>query len=602
MMKRNSICCILIGWLLCMGTPVWAEEYNIDTDSIHKKLYANFLDLYSSHGRDQEFYQATDTLARYYRSHGLTGKYYKMQLNICLYDTEHQHSDRALSRSQRMLKEMEEEGFDAYSQVYTALGTVYESRGNFSVARHYYEKAIENLPPDDPGSKMGLYSRLAYLLMFQQPVEAKRWNERYLKESLTFPPYHQVYLFIDGMISFALGDEHQFRQTYDAYQQYHASQKGLDNYGQETLEMVRLAFDAKYDEALQLLNHPSSNDLSLVACYDARIRIQQMMKRPDLALETAQQRAECIDSLNSDMYFANLNELNAAAGVSQAKAMASRTSDLAVTTGMVLALIIIAMLVALVINFRKGREEQRKKNEQLRSALAMAEEGEKMKTEFVRQVSHEIRTPLNAIRGFNELLNTPGIDVSDEERADMLQRISINIDAITNIVDEMLALADKGSNELYERNSRIYCNKFFSELLYSHRSKVSSAIELQYLPKVINRFQIETNEEGLRKVAEELIKNAIKFTKEGYIRITTRLNDDHSLLLVSVEDSGRGIPKEQQDKIFDGFYKVDTFEQGIGLGLAVSKKIAQKLGGDLTLDTSYIGGARFVLSLPAKSF
>ena len=67
---------------------------------------------------------------------------------------------------------------------------------------------------------------------------------------------------------------------------------------------------------------------------------------------------------------------------------------------------------------------------------------------------------------------------------------------------------------------------------------------------------------------------------------------------VSISDTGKGISKEKQDKIFEGFYKEDSFQQGIGLGLTVSKKIAHKLGGDLTLDTSYTGGARFVLSLP----
>jgi signal transduction histidine kinase len=214
-------------------------------------------------------------------------------------------------------------------------------------------------------------------------------------------------------------------------------------------------------------------------------------------------------------------------------------------------------------------------------------------------MSHEIRTPLNAINGFNDILNTPGIEISAEERADLLARIAENIKAITNIVDEMLQMADKESNEFYDKTDRIYCNNFFSNLLYSHREHVSSSIELEYVPRVINRFQIETNEEGLRKVMEELIQNAIKFTSKGYIRVSCQLSDDNYQLLVSIEDSGRGIPKEEQEKIFEGFYKTNAFEQGIGLGLTVSKKIAQKLGGDLTLDTKYIGGARFVLSLPA---
>jgi signal transduction histidine kinase len=135
-------------------------------------------------------------------------------------------------------------------------------------------------------------------------------------------------------------------------------------------------------------------------------------------------------------------------------------------------------------------------------------------------------------------------------------------------------------------------------MLYEHRNKVSGAIELTYTTKVINRFQIETNEEGLRKIMEHLIQNAIKFTSKGFIEVHSELSEDQKLLLVSVKDTGVGVSSEQRKRIFEAFYKANAFQQGIGLGLAVSKKIAKKLGGDLTLDESYTDGACFVLSLP----
>ena len=597
-MRRVHNNCILTALFLFISMTASAA-FDYTQDTLHKRLYSDFLELYSSTGRDAEFYRSANALAKYYRDHDMASQYYKMQLNICLYDAENNQPDKAMERAKNMLQEMEAEHFDGYSQVYTALGTVYESRGNYRMAHHFYEKALEHLPADDNGSLMSIYSRLAYLMMFRNPVEAKRWNEKYYQESLTFPPYHQVYLFIDCMISFTLGDKRQFELSYEAYHNYRKQQEGLDNYGLETLEVAQQAFSGNYDEALQLLSQNSRNDLNIVNIYDARIIVQKMMNRLDLALQTAEKRSDCIDSLNHDMLYANLNEINAAAGVGQANAQASKARERVFIIGILLALVVIGTLVFWVHNFRKSREQLKKRNEQLRSALAMAEEGEKMKTEFVRSVSHEIRTPLNAINGFNDILNTPGIEISAEERTDLLARIADNIKAITNIVDEMLQMADKESNEFYDKTDRIYCNSFFSNLLYSHREHVSSSIELEYVPRVINRFQIETNEEGLRKVMEELIQNAIKFTSKGYIRVSCQLSDDNYQLLVSIEDSGRGIPKEEQEKIFEGFYKTNTFEQGIGLGLTVSKKIAQKLGGDLTLDTNYIGGARFVLSLPA---
>ena len=88
------------------------------------------------------------------------------------------------------------------------------------------------------------------------------------------------------------------------------------------------------------------------------------------------------------------------------------------------------------------------------------------------------------------------------------------------------------------------------------------------------------------------------FTSKGYIELHCEESPDKKHLLISVTDTGSGIMPEEQDKIFEQFFKADAFSQGIGLGLTVSKKIAQKLGGDLILDKTYTQGSRFILSLP----
>jgi len=519
---------------------------------------------------------------------------------MCLYDTEHGHPSRAMERTKKMLQEMESEGYDAYSQVYTALGTIYESRGNTRMAKYYYEEAVNNLSPNDKGTKMGTFSRIASMLMLRDPVEAERWNEKYLQESLTFPPYHQVYLFIKAMISFAVADHYDFEQNYQEYHRYHNSQPMIDKYGMATLETAHLAMQKKYNEALARLTPTSPSDIPELSMIDMRMLIYKMMRRYDLALKTEIHRSEYTDSLNGDMLFDNLNEINAAAGVSSARTKAAQTRERMYTIVLTMAALIILIMMLWLLYFRRNRIRLKEKNDQLRAALSMAEEGDKMKMEFVRSVSHEIRTPLNAINGFNDVLNTPGIELSTEERKDLLNRIAVNIKAITDIVDEMLRVADKESNEFYPKSGHIYCNQFFSGILYEHRDQVSSHIELNYTTKVINRFQIETNVEGVRNILEQIIHNAIKFTKEGHIHLHCEQSSDGKRILVSIEDTGCGIPKEEQEKIFEGFYKGDIFEQGIGLGLTVSKKIARKLGGDLILDTEYTHGARFVLSLPVE--
>jgi signal transduction histidine kinase len=582
---------ILFG--LFVSQQAVAEE----VDTVLQQLNSRFMNLYNTSSSKEEFYEAGEQLSIYFRKHDNLLAYYKTQVNICLYDTEHNRPFEAMKRANKILEEMRDDEFDAYCQVYMALGTIFESRGNYLMARHYYEQAIDNLATEDVGSRMGVYSRMAYLLMFRDPVEAEYWNKKYYDESLTFPPYHQVYLFIDGMINFTVGNKRGFANSYQAYLTFHDQNDGLDNYGLETLQIADLAFKGEYDEALQRAAHMTSSDISTIGTYDLRIIIYKMMNQYPMAFEMSQQKALCTDSLNSDMLFTNMNELNAQIGLAQAQNKASRYREVLFFVILTLSVILITLLSLLIIRYRKSKKEMKAKNDQLHAALSMAEEGEKMKAEFVRSVSHEIRTPLNAISGFNDILNTPGMTLSDDERADFLQRIKDNIQAITNIVDEMLRVADKESNEFYPKGNKIYCNQFLSSLIYQYRDLVNSAVQLKYTTRVINRYQIDTNMEGLKKIVEQLLQNAIKFTKSGFIELHCELVDEDRKIAISVTDTGKGVAPDKQDKIFDDFYKEDAFQQGIGLGLSVSKKIAKKLGGELTLDKDYTEGARFVLTL-----
>lgn len=594
--RTNTIFAVLLSLFLLSNKS--SATTDIRTDTVHQRLYKDFLDNYNAVGKEEELYQAVDELCDYYRKNDLKEQYYKMLLNLCLYDTENNHPTKAIKQANDMLKEMEAENFDAYSQVYMALGTIYENRGNYRMARHFYEEASDNLPSDDNSSRMAVNSRLAYLQIFHDPIDAKYWNDKYEEESRDFPDYHQVYLFLNAIINFAVGDKYNFEKNYHAYLDFHQQHPELDNYGMETLQIAQLAFNGQYDEAIKMLSHPQSTDLNHLNNLDMRILIYQMQKRYDLALATATRRAEMVDSLNGDMFFTNLNELNAQVGLANAQSKAAQNHLQLLIVVMILSTIIILLLVYGIFRYRKSRKVLSDKNAQLHTALSMAEEGERMKSEFVRSVSHEIRTPLNAINGFNDILNTPGIMLSEEERKDVLQRIRDNVKAITNIVDEMLHVADKESNDFNPKSSKLFCNQFFSSILYAYREEVGSSVELNYTSTLLNRRQIETNEEGVRKIMQHLIQNAIKFTREGSISVHCEEAENNSMLLISVTDTGRGISKEKREKIFEGFYKANSFEQGIGLGLTVSKKIAHKLGGDLTLDDNYTNGARFVLTLP----
>jgi signal transduction histidine kinase len=349
---------------------------------------------------------------------------------------------------------------------------------------------------------------------------------------------------------------------------------------------------------LQILDS-SSNDAELteITKHDLRQNIYQIQGNLTDAFEEMKKRAWCSDSLMANLQLHNLQDMATEAQLVKTQKDAAANRMRMMTIILLLAAALIILLAVFNYLRQKSRQNLAEKNEQLKHALSMAEESDKMKTEFVRSVSHEIRTPLNAIMGFADVITTPGLELPEVDRQDLINRINDNTKAITRIVDDMLHASELSSTDYYANEDSILLNQFLSQELYSYRDKVTSKIELIYTTSIINRFTLNSNKKGLEQILTHLIDNAVKFTQSGTIELNCR-QSNRGEIVISLTDTGCGIAKDQQEKIFENFYKVDYFQQGIGLGLSVSKKIAQKLGGDLTLDPDYTNGTRFVLTLP----
>ena len=115
-----------------------------------------------------------------------------------------------------------------------------------------------------------------------------------------------------------------------------------------------------------------------------------------------------------------------------------------------------------------------------------------------------------------------------------------------------------------------------------------------------NEFTITTNKMLLKRAVTTLIDNAVKNTSKGHVSVKTSVIGTQ--LSLAVEDTGRGIPKEEAEHIFERFVKLDSFKEGLGLGLPLCRTLARRLGGDVHLDTTFKGpGARFVITLPIEN-
>lgn len=125
-------------------------------------------------------------------------------------------------------------------------------------------------------------------------------------------------------------------------------------------------------------------------------------------------------------------------------------------------------------------------------------------------------------------------------------------------------------------------------------------IKLGFNSAVGDDFMITTNREGMEHILDSLLDNARKFTSEGSITVECHCDKAKNTVTIGVSDTGNTIPKDLSEKIFDLFYKIDNNKEGLGVGLALSRRIARQLGGDIRLDTEYHEGTRFIVTLPAK--
>ena len=266
----------------------------------------------------------------------------------------------------------------------------------------------------------------------------------------------------------------------------------------------------------------------------------------------------------------------------------------------VILIIGLLMLVLLLFMYFRHRAAKRlaQKNQELMIANARAEESSKMKTNFIQQISHEFRTPLNILNGFTQILTAPDMVLQADEKADIQKRISESTDRITGLVNKMLELSDANSQQVIERNDNIAALAIATQAVEHAGIQHDVHIKFQLQTDDQAETNVHTNLRSATRALTLLLDNARKFTKEGEVRL--RIQQQPKTIDFIVEDTGIGVPVQKAEHIFDEFVQLDEYYDGTGIGLTVARSIARRLGGDIVLDTSYTGGARFVMTLPKE--
>ena len=553
-----------------------------------------------------EWFRNNQQWDNYYRSWQLRSNALSAmgKLQLALQETQHMLSD-AKERNNKL----------GHAMAYKQIGVIYlnmkQTEPAVDALQHYAELMKDE--ESDISSLSNIYYRMAkaydYDEAYDKELQVTNDWKRFLREKVgqrTDPEARECYnawYLAKAAAYIGLKQFENAREALDSAS-YHAHLINTSLSLHHTYKMQARYYLARGDAANALLY---TDSVRLVTNekddHTSEIRAQALMM-----LDMGSEAAEIYQRLyhEKDSVFGrdarqHLDELNTLFQIDELKTEQQRTKF---RYTLIAASSIVLALVVLLIFGRRNTIRQKKVNEQLRIANERAIVSSKMKTEFIRNISHEIRTPLNIVSGFTQILTSPDMDMPAGSKRDIQERVTENTDRITKLVDRMLELSDVNNETLIDRNDQTNALNIVSQAidysgiaLHTRPGNADAAVVFNTLDneEVASSVALLTNSRYAVHALAQLLENAVKFTNEG--SITLRMTSSGTKVCFSVEDTGIGIPADQTEHIFEEFVQLNEFADGAGIGLTVARSIAQRMGGNLWLDTDYTQGARFVLEL-----
>jgi signal transduction histidine kinase len=238
---------------------------------------------------------------------------------------------------------------------------------------------------------------------------------------------------------------------------------------------------------------------------------------------------------------------------------------------------------------------------QIKQKTTELEKANKGKNEFLGIVSHELRTPLNVIRGYTELIKDGSLGEINAEQENALLKINSQSMDLLSMINSVLQVTTIEAEAVTVQSHEFNVCEFLNNLRFNYDGLVGKELTIRWdYPSELPVMR--TDDEKLKAILQNLINNAIKFTEKGDVAVSVRYVFDAKRMDFTVADTGMGIPKERIPFIFDMFEQVDSSSTrrhgGVGLGLYISKKFTELLGGTIEVKSNLEEGSTFTVSLP----
>ena len=574
---------ILITTTLLLSVCIGQAKVDYSKEAKYQELRDSMTHGFNS-GDSARFYGHVKNLQKYLLDKKDLHSYYTQRCNEIIFEMNRQRILEAYIKAQELSKELREKKLD--KEMYMAvnmMGHINRYCGNKEAAKKCFYEVIdlmtkngyyESIPPiylnivnvaldDDPDEAMELLNKAKEIAEKYAP---ERVFDIETRKTLSYYNRGQIDKFLEG------------------YKQYKEGEKnGKSSVNGRSMEAYYLACTGKVDEAIEYAKKYLGDEGQ-----EAIPLIYERAGRWEDAYKAFKEESLASDSIDNVVIMNSMHGIQDQIQLyeTEHKQAMDRTYGL-LTLIFLLVLLIIAM--AYIVQTRK------KHMLELKKAYDKALESEKMKTAFIQNVTHEVRTPLNIITGFAQVIASPDMAESPEERKHISTMMQKSTRQVTVLMDEIIGLSLIDSTEKIQKDDVTNINRVMRDLTNEYKNYATSETEVKLETELADDYVLKTNENMLRRIMNCLLENATKYTSQG--SITVRAQQEGTLLKLTVEDTGSGIPEQEAEHIFDRFVKLDNFKEGIGLGLSLSRKLAEQLGGKVELDTTYKDGARFIVTL-----
>ena len=571
--------------LLFLGcSSMMAQAVDYSNDKAYQTLYDAMHRTFNA-GDTIKFFPAIKALQQYLLDKKDLHGYYTQRCNEIVFQMNQKKIYEAYKLARELSKELHDKNIEREMYMaFNMLGHINHYCGNNQEAKENWFEVLRLQEQYGYYDSMPtIYMNIVNVALDDSPEEADSLLELAKAISLKHCPERVFDIETRHTLSyFYRGEMDKFREGYEAYKKGVAEGK-TSVHGRE-LEIYHESLLGNTDKAVEMARRDLADE-----GLDAIPLIYEKAGRWEEAYKALKKETEASDSIENVVLANSMMGIGDEMRVYEAEREVTRTWFLL----MAAVILFLTLLAAALFYIMQSR---RRHLTQLKKAYAQALESDKMKTAFIQNISHEVRTPLNIISGFSQVIADPELDAGIEERREIAQMTQKNARLITSLIDEMLLVSLNESKEKAVKENPVEINDLIRDLLQEAEANLSPQTKINFESELPNDFTILSNEYMLRIIINALIDNAEKNTPEGSITVKASKPSDNEITL-TVEDTGCGIPADEAEHIFERFVKLDTFKEGIGLGLPLCRMLLEKLDGTINLDTTYTKGARFIVKL-----